>query len=119
MYALIVVLNEIDYLDDVLAGFVREGINGATILDSQGMGSAIVNSDYSTIPLFGTLSMLLSDSHPYSKTIFTVLDNEDMVEKAVAVVQETVDGISSSGVGFMFTVPIGKIYPMNPAKKSD
>lgn len=119
MYALIVVLNAIDYLDDVLAGFVRVGISGATILDSQGMGSAIVNSEYKNIPLFGTLNMLLGDSHPYSKTIFTVLENEGMVEKAVAAVQETVEGFSSTGVGFMFTVPIGKVYQMNPSKQTD
>lgn len=119
MYALIVVLNAVDCLDDVLAGFVKIGISGATILDSQGMGSAIVNSDYRNIPLFSTLNMILCDSHPYSKTIFTVLENEGMVEKAVAVVQETVEDISDTGVGFMFTVPIGKVYQINPTKQTD
>ena len=116
MYALIIVLNAVDYLDDVLDGFVKLGISGATILDSQGMGSTIVNSEYKHIQLFSSLNMLLSDSHPYSKTIFTVLENELMVEKAVTVVQEAVDGISSTGVGFMFTVPIGKVYEINTNK---
>lgn len=116
MYALIIVLNAVDYLNDVLDGFVKLGISGATILDSQGMGSAIVNSEYRNIPLFSSLNMLLSDSHPYSKTIFTVLENESLVEKAVAVVQDAVDGISNTGVGFMFTVPIGKVYQMNSQK---
>lgn len=54
--------------------------------------------------------MLLGDSHPYSKTIFTVLESEAMVEKTVAVVQEVIGDISDTGVGFMFTVPIGKTY---------
>lgn len=116
MYALIIVLNAVDYLNDVLDGFVKLGISGATILDSQGMGSAIVNSEYRNIPLFSSLNMLLSDSHPYSKTIFTVLENEVLVEKAVSVVQEAVDGISITGVGFMFTIPIGKIYQISPEK---
>ncbi|MBE5965779.1 MAG: hypothetical protein E7255_02230 [Lachnospiraceae bacterium] len=106
-------LNAVDYLEDILAGFVNEEISGATILDSQGMGSAIANSENESMPLFRSFQSLLSDSHPYSKTIFTVLENEQMVEKAVAVVQDVVDGISDTGVGFMFTVPIGKIYQMN------
>lgn len=113
MYVLFIVLNTVDSLDDILSGFVREGISGATILDSQGMGSAIVNNENRSAPLFSALHMLLSDSHPYSKTIFTVLENENLVDKAVAVVQEAVDGISDIGAGFMFTVPIGKVYPMN------
>lgn len=37
MYALFIVLNRTDYLEDILAGFVEAGVGGATILDSQGM----------------------------------------------------------------------------------
>lgn len=110
MYALFIVLNAIDYLEDILSGFVEVGVSGATILDSQGMGSTIVNNRSTKIPLFGALHMLLEDSHPYSKTIFTVLGSEAMVEKTVAVVQEVIGDISDTGVGFMFTVPIGKTY---------
>lgn len=110
MYALFIVLNAIDYLEEILSGFVEVGVSGATILDSQGMGSTIVNNQSTNIPLFGALHMLLGDSHPYSKTIFTVLESEAMVEKTVAVVQEVIGDISDTGVGFMFTVPIGKTY---------
>lgn len=116
MFVLFIVLNAIDYMEDILSGFVKEGIGGATILDSQGMGSTIVNNNLKGIPLFGALNMLLGDSHPYSKTIFTVLDDERMVEKAVGVVQEIVDEVTDAGVGFMFTVPIGKTYQMKPER---
>lgn len=113
MFALFVVLNEIDYLEDILSNFVENEISGATILDSQGMGSAIAHSNNTDIPLFSALKMLIGDAHPYSKTIFTVLENEIMVDKAVAAVQDVVADISSdSGIGFMFTVPIAKVYPM-------
>ena len=110
MYALFIVLNAIDYLEDILSGFAEVGVSGATILDSQGMGSRIVNNRSTNIPLFGALHMLLEDSHPYSKTIFTVLESEEMVDKTVAVVQEVIGDISETGVGFMFSVPIGKTY---------
>lgn len=110
MYALFIVLNAIDYLEDILSRFVEVGVSGATILDSQGMGRTIVNNRSTNIPLFGALHMLLEDSHPYSKTIFTVLESEAMVEKTVAAVQEVLEDISDTGVGFMFTVPIGKTY---------
>jgi hypothetical protein len=112
MYVLFVVLNEIDYLDDILSGFVESKISGATILDSQGMGSAIANSNNEDIPLFSTLRMLIGDTQPYSKTIFTVLENEVMVNKAVRVVQEVVSDIEANGIGIMFSVPIANVYPM-------
>lgn len=112
MYVLIIVLNAVDEMEDILSGFLDEGISGATILDSQGMGRAIVDGGHNSIPLFGALHSLLADSHPYSKTIFTVLENEVMVDKAVEVVQEVITELGNSDTGFMFTVPIGAIYPM-------
>ena len=112
MYVLFVVLNEIDYIEDILSGFVEQKVSGATILESQGMGSAIANSDNESMPLFATLRMLIGDSHPYSKTIFTVLKDEAMVERAVSVVQEVLSDFKDSGIGFMFTVPVAKVYPI-------
>ena len=112
MYDLFIVLNETCCLEDILAGFLREGIGGATIIDSQGMGRAIAHTKNEDIPMFGTLRMMLGNTHPYSKTIFTVLKDEQMVEKAVSAVRETVKGCTCSGVGLMFTVPIGKVYRM-------
>ncbi|MDR7869370.1 MAG: hypothetical protein RIN55_00825 [Tissierellaceae bacterium] len=109
---LFIVLNEVDYLNDILEGFVDVGVSGATVLDSQGMASFIVNNSNKSVPLFGYLKSMLEDSLPYNKTIFTVLENEALVEKAVAVVQDIVGEINSSNVGFMFTIPIGKTYPM-------
>jgi len=52
------VLNEVDYLDDILAKFVDVGVSGATILHSQGMASAIVNSENNKISLFSALKAL-------------------------------------------------------------
>ena len=52
MNALFIVLNEIEYLDDILDGFVDIGVKGATILDSQGMGSAITNSGRGSDPFW-------------------------------------------------------------------
>lgn len=109
MYALFIVLNQIDYLDDVLAKFLEIGVTGATILDSQGMGSAIVNND-SDIPLFGSLKAFLDNSRPYNKTIFTLIESEELVERAVSAAKDIIGDIAQPGVGLMFTVPVGKVY---------
>ncbi|MGI6641012.1 MAG: P-II family nitrogen regulator [Limnochordia bacterium] len=114
MYALFVVLNQTDYLDDLLENFVEAGVKGATVLDSQGMASAIVNSGEQRIPLFGSLKTLMEGARPYNKTVFTVLESEAMVEKAVAAVQEALKDLPPTGLGFMFTVPVAKTYALRP-----
>ncbi len=110
MNALFIVLNEIEYLDDILDGFVDIGVKGATILDSQGMGSAITNSGRGSDPFFGAIRTFLDNARPYNKTIFTVIEEEEVLQEAVKTVKRILGDINKPGVGMMFTVPVGNVY---------
>ncbi len=116
MYALFLVLNETDHLDEILARFVDVGVQGATILDSQGMASALVSGRGRDFPLFGSLKALMEGARPYNKTIFTVVDNEALVERTVAAVKDVLGDVDHPSAGFMFSIPIGKVYPLNRDK---
>lgn len=112
MYVLFIILNEPSYLNDILAKFVELGVKGATIVDSQGMASAIVHGQIEDIPLFGSLKNLLNGTNtgPYNKTIFTVLENEELVEKTVISIQGIIENKKKYSAGFMFTIPVAKTY---------
>lgn len=81
------------------------------------MANIIVSGENHHISLFGYLKTLMEDTLPYNKTIFTVLENEKLVEKAVAVVQSVIGDVPRPGVGFMFSLPIAKTYPMGLTKE--
>ena len=112
MNVLVIVLNKKEYLDDILDSFVEIGIKGATIIDSQGMGSAITNSGRGSEPMFGAIRSFLDNARPYNKTIFTVIEDEEMLTEAVKIVKEIVGDIYKPGVGMMFTLPVGNTYGM-------
>ena len=112
MNVLVIVLNKKEYLDDILDSFVEIGIKGATIIDSQGMGSAITNSGRGSEPMFGAIRSFLDNARPYNKTIFTVIEDEEMLAEAVKIVKEIVGDIYKPGVGMMFTLPVGNTYGM-------
>lgn len=116
MNVLFIVLNKTECLDDILDGFVEVGVRGATIIDSQGMGRALVDSSNVNEPFFGVLRNLLDTSKPYNKTIFTVIKDDEILEQAVDVVKEVVEDIYEPGVGMMFTLPIGNVYGMDRKK---
>lgn len=116
MFALFLVLNDTYYLDEILARFVDVGVQGATILDSQGMASALVSSKGRDYPLFGSLKALLEGARPYNKTIFTVLDSEELVERTVEAVRDVLGEADHPSVGFMFSVPIGQVYGLKRQK---
>ena len=110
MNVLFVVLNKTEYLEDVLDAFVDIGVRGATILDSQGMGSAMTDANSIDAPFYGVLKNMLEDSRPYNKTIFTGINDDELLEKAVNKVKDIVGDIHKPGVGIMFTVPVGNTY---------
>lgn len=113
MNILFIVLNKSEYLDDILDAFVEIGVRGATILDSQGMGSALADNSKGGEPFFGVLRNLLDNSRPYNKTIFTVIKDDEILEKAVKAVKKIVVDIYEPGVGMMFTLPVGNVYGMD------
>lgn len=113
MNVLFIVLNQVEYLDDILDSFVDIGVRGATIFDSQGMGSALNSNGKGNEPFFGILRNLLDESRPYNKTIFTVIEDEQVLNNAIKAVKEIVGDIHKPGVGMMFTLPVGNIYGMD------
>lgn len=105
MKALFLVLNKTEKLNEILEKFVEVGVTGATIFDSQGMGSALIEGD---IPLFGgVLRSVMDNNRPYNKTIFTLVE-EDM-RAAKAAVKEVLGEMDQPGVGLMFSVDVGDV----------
>lgn len=109
MYVLIIVLNLVDYLDEIFIKFVEAGVEGATVVDSQGMAGAIAGAQESAVA-FHLLKHFIDDCKPYNKTIFTVLESEKQTEAVVALVKEVLGKDARQGAGFMFSLPIGNVY---------
>lgn len=80
------------------------------------MASLIVSNEKHHIPIFGTFKSFIEDSRPFNKTIFSVLESEDLVERTVNEIQEVMDDVLNPGAGFMFTLPIGKTYTFGKEK---
>jgi nitrogen regulatory protein PII len=80
------------------------------------MASAIINGQIVDIPLFGSLKNIIEGSHPYNKTIFSVIESEELVDKVASAVKEVMDDSTKPGSGFMFSVPVNKIYYMDNRK---
>lgn len=109
MKSLVIVLNKTEYLDDILDTFLKFNVKGATIVDSQGMGAAVLSSESNNMPLFGSLRKILGDVKPYSKTIFSVI-KEEIIEQLVEAIKSIFHKEKRKGVVFMFTVPVDNLY---------
>lgn len=103
MQAIFVVLNKIEYLDDLLAHLKKVGVRGGTLLDSSGMIKHLEESDDGY--LLGSLRFFLEDPRPSSKTLFFIIDNDqvDIVRKTI---DEVIGGIENHDTGIVFGIPL-------------
>ena len=103
MQVIFVVLNKIECLEDLLARLRKAGISGGTIVESRGMVKSLEDSDESY--LLGSLRLFLDDTRPDSRTIFFIVNDEqvDIVRKTV---DEVLGGIDNHDTGIMFGLPI-------------
>lgn len=112
MQVLFLVLNDLSYLDKIFAKFVELKLRGATILDSEGMAQAIMKNEglFSAL-LQGPFAKSIQQTGE-SKTIFTVIPEEEKVAQVVEEIKELVSSSEKSAIGFMFTLPVSGIYPI-------
>ncbi len=112
MKVVVIVLNDLDYMDDVLEAFVRLGVKGATILDSHGMGKALRDSKTLNYLMKGTIDRKIPEEVHDSKTIFSVIpDNED-ADFLIKTIENLLNFSSSDSIGFVFSLPVASINPI-------
>ncbi|TCO76954.1 P-II family nitrogen regulator [Marinisporobacter balticus] len=108
MYALFLILNEIEKLDQIHNIFYDMGV-GATTIDSVGMGKVLLEHNIN-VPIFSSIRKLVDGNKPYNKTIVSVIRSEEKLRKVVDLINEELDHIHKPGVGFMFVLPVLECY---------
>ncbi|MCZ7672930.1 MAG: hypothetical protein M5U34_40335 [Chloroflexi bacterium] len=69
------------------------GVTGITILDSTGLGRVRAAASFrDDFPLMPSIANLLKSREERHRTIFTVVDGDDMVDKLIKVTQEITGG---------------------------
>lgn len=114
MYALFLILNEMEKLDDILERLFALKI-GATVIDSEGMGCMLVEHNRE-IPIFAGLRKLIEGGRPLNKTIVSVIRDRDKLEEARQIIDEELGKIDKPGKGFLFVVPVVECYGFNLEK---
>ena len=109
MRLLVAVIHDVEKLDEILSGFLELGITGATILDSEGMGSVLSHD----VPIFAGLQTLISGSRPQNRLILSVVP-EDKVKPAVDLLQDVSGGLDEPATGIAFTLPVDAVFGLAP-----
>jgi hypothetical protein len=113
-YFILHVLHKPEFLEEVLHEWKSCGVKGVTVLQSIGLGqleeSAILRED---LPLLPTLASLFETGESLNRTLFTVVEGEDIMEKVIAATQEVVGDLNQHNTGILVVLPVLKAFGLN------
>jgi nitrogen regulatory protein PII len=118
MYLILFVLHDAEKLEELLDAWERVGVSGVTILHSTGLGRIRTDGFMDDIPLFPSLESILRHDEEinFSRTLFTVVADDEMVNKVVQATQSLVGDLSKPDTGLLVVLPVHHAYGL--VKKS-
>ncbi len=106
-----------DRVPDILDGWEAAGVGGITILESTGLGRVRQAAIRDDIPLMPSLSRLFQHREVRHRTIFTVVDSDEMVDKLIEITEEKIGDLNSPDNGVMFVLPVARVVGFEGAKE--
>jgi hypothetical protein len=105
MELLVCVVNREEHLQGVLTGLVELGV-GATVISSKGMGRLMSRE----MPVLAGLQSVIDAARPQNSTVFSVIEQGEKLDAALAMVREVCGGLQPPGTGIVFTVPVSAVF---------
>ncbi|MGH4050907.1 MAG: hypothetical protein ACREVX_06065 [Clostridium sp.] len=106
MYAVFIILSNVNELDDISKVFYENGC-GATTIDSCGIGKVLLRNNID-IPIFAGIRNLVEGTKPYNKTIISVIKKENKMRTIVDKINK--DFLATPDSGVMFVMPVLECY---------
>lgn len=105
---LVFVLDCIEQCPNVLDAWEEAGVTGVTIVESTGM-ARVRSTIRDDMPLMPSLRDLLSGREEHHRTLFSVVEDDQALERAIAATEEVVGDLSRENTGILFVVPVTRV----------
>ena len=110
----VLVLNDPDRTDEVLAAWLAAGVSGATILYSAGLGQrAGQHGIRDDLPLFPSLENILRSREEQHRTLFAVVPDGFDMETLVAATEKITRPLDEPDTGILFVVPVTRAWGLH------
>lgn len=114
MFLVLFVLDNAEKLDQVLDVWEETGVTGITILHSSGLGRARrVSGMRDDLPLMPSLKNLFDQEEYFSRTLFTVVNDEQVVDRLVAATQAITGSLDDPETGLLVVMPVARAYGLS------
>lgn len=114
MFAIFFVLHDTNALNDVLSAWDEVGVSGVTILPSTGLKRMRQKGGLrDDMPLIPSIDDLMEHVENTNRTLFTVVNDESMVDRVIAASQSVVGDLDLPNTGILVVLPVARAYGLN------
>ena len=107
MYVLFIVLNEIQYLSEILVSLKDLGIRGATVINTVGSRRLQDENEEKDRSFLSKLVESLQGDTKNNRTIFSVIEKDEQIHDAMKAIEEILGGdMTVPNKGIMFVLPV-------------
>ena len=104
----VMIVDNPDLCPEILDAWEGLGVRGITILESTGLGRIRQAALRDDLPLMPSLSDLLQGDEVHHRTIFSVVDDEQLVQAMLAAAQKFTGNLEDAHTGFLFVIPVSQ-----------
>ena len=116
-YLVVMIVNNPDDCPKILAAWEQIGVPGITILESVGLGHLKHSGFWDDIPLMPSIHDLFKKEEVRHRTLFSVVDERDVVDQMIAAVQEITGNLDDPHTGFLFVLSVLETHGMGRQRK--
>ena len=107
MNLVVSVIENTSIIPKLMSELQDNGIGGATVIDSYGMGR-ILSRSHKDISSKEIISYVLSENRPTNRTVFLVVE-QDLLDKTLEIFNKIVGDFSSPNTGILFSLKLDQV----------
>lgn len=116
-HMVLLIVYNIDAFPSVIEAWDAAAVPGITILESTGLGSLREKALRDDLPLMPSLSHIFRSREHRHRTIFTVVEDEEMVERLIKATQSIMGDLNEPHNGVLFVLPVSHVVGFHGAQK--
>jgi nitrogen regulatory protein P-II 1 len=118
MSLVLFVLHDPEKLRELLEAWKEAGVSGATVLFSTGLGRLTQSSALrDDLPLMPSLEDFLPRVESFSRTIFSMIDDEAVVDRVITATGNVVGDLNEPDRGLLMVLPATRVYGLRGPEK--
>jgi hypothetical protein len=115
---LVFVLDNLEQMPDILEAWNEAGVTGTTILESTGQ-ARFRHAIRDDMPLMPDLRDVLASRELHHRTLFTVIEDEETLERAIKATEDIIGDFSQHHTGLLFVLPVGRVMGLEKRDLED